>query len=454
MDPIVAAAFASFGIAPASMRSGESGFEGDGGDSGGIVNQSMRATGFFDPSAADAGTALNPQDSQNLFVKWRRVSQWGRYVSIKPTEMDSGSLTTLDLEGFTLAPTGGSIPLRTMGHDVSTWTTRGLSGAFGLKLKTIRAMGRNRQDTQSLLEAAIANGVGNLLLDVGINGDTSLPSDGDVNKLRASQDGWFTRLRAAGRSVGDDNGSSYHNGMWAGLLDELSDTYRADAGMQWGYADKIGTKYLTSITSMGAGGNPAVINDFGATLLNKPGGVALPLGKPGLIIPQIGTTGYGAEGYGGMSPTSVTDNGDGTITININTLAAGVNRGASGPNGQRYVTVTCSLTGQSETLGVTYSSPNNTITTASRLGQAVGGVSTTASNYKVRWADLTTVAAGLWRHLFMVVQNGVRIYPIFHPRDETVEVVVHTDVAFPIVDPAAFYLADHIITPRNSIVAS
>jgi len=181
------------------------------------------------------------------------------------------------------------------------------------------------------------------------------------------------------------------------------------------------------------------------------GNGANPLGKTGVPIPQIGASKYGTEGYAGMAPTSVVDNGDGTLTINVNTLAgAGVDRSSTGSDGQRYVTVGNSNTGVEETIAVAFSTPNNTVTTASLLGQTVA--STTAADYYVKWADLTSLFLGVFRYMMMVVQNGIRIYTVFYPRDEVIEVIVHADIDYLVVDYEATSLVDDIIAPRFNIV--
>ena len=443
MDPIVLAALANFGMAAPQVNNSING-----------PDTSMRAAGAFAPDAFPAGTSVNPIDNKRLFVKLRKASDWGRYVSIIPTGDATGTLDTLDLNTFRLAPSGNgrSIPSRSPDFDTKSWSTGGLSGSFKIQLKGINALKKAGRDPKMLIETGIAQGVANLLLDVGINGDRTLPGDSDENILRRTNDGWFTRARAAGRVTSDDNGSIYHPGLFPGLLDQLDDTYRADRALQWGYSDRISTRYLVNLTNMANGLSPAIVNEFGANVGNVAGNSAMPLGKPGIIIPQIGSQRWGAEGYAGVAPTSITDNGDGTLTINLNTLAASVNRGASGPGGQRYVTVTCKLTGLSETLPVSYSSPNNTVTTVTRLGQVTGGVSTTAAQYSVRWADLTTVAAALWNHFFIVIRDGVRMYTVFHAATEELEVFVHTDVGYAIMDADAMHLADNIIAPRNSII--
>lgn len=82
------------------------------------------------------------------------------------------------------------------------------------------------------------------------------------------------------------------------------------------------------------------------------------------------------------APNSVTDNGNGTITFNVNSVAE-----ASHSHAGRLVAVYLNVPEATnaadaiEVVAVAYGAPNNTITTTGTLGQSV--VSTTASDYTV-----------------------------------------------------------------------
>lgn len=430
-----------------------------GGDGSLVV--STKGSGYLGIDDEPAGSALNPQAQLGLFHKIRKSASWARFVSFKPVSENSGYLDLWSDEGFVMHPTASegprtNIPLHKPGLSQVEFSTNTLSGAFGLRLKSINAARKAGQNVNMLVQSGIAAGIANVFMDIGINGNADLPADSDQNKMRATCDGWFQKMREnSANYTSQDDGFSYHNGVWAGMLQQLDEAYRSDPGLAWGMPDVLGTRWLTELTAMGAspGGDaaPSIINDFGAALLNAMGNGANPLGKTGIPIPQIEASRYGTEGYAGMAPTSIVDNGDGTLTINVNTLAgAGVDRSSTGADGQRYVTVGCVATGVEETIAIDYSAPNNSVDTASLLGQTVA--STTASDYYVKWADLTSLFLGIFRYLMMVVQNGIRIYTVFYPRDEVLEIIVHADIDYLVVDNDATSLVDDIIAPRFSIV--
>lgn len=84
------------------------------------------------------------------------------------------------------------------------------------------------------------------------------------------------------------------------------------------------------------------------------------------------------------APSSVTDNGDGTLTFNVNSVTqAGVSNAGRNVVVYKLTPGEAALTEQIaiEELEVQYSGGNNTITTAGALGQATP--STTASDYRV-----------------------------------------------------------------------
>lgn len=430
---------------------------------GGEMVVSTKGSGYLGVDSEPAGSALNPQAQLGLFAKIRRESDWLRFTTFAPVTENSGYLDLWDDRNFRMHPTASegprrNIPMHKPDIDQKTFSTKTLSGAFGLRLKAIRSAARAGQNVNQLVQRGIAAGIANVLADLGINGNTNLPDDTDLNKQRRTVDGWFQILRNRSANYqGRADGFSYHNGLWAGMLQQIDKPYRNDQGLAWGLSDTLGTRWLTELTATAknsSGAHPSVVNDLGSQLLNAMGARANPLGKPGIIVPQIEDDRYGSdEGYEGIAPTSVTDNGDGTLTININTLAgSGVDRSSTGADGQRYVVVGNIETGVTETLAVDYSTPNNTVTTTSLLGQSVASV--TASNYFVRWADMQSLFLGVWRFLVLVVQNGMRIYTVFYPHDEVIEVIVHADLDYLVADYDATSLVDDLITPRFDVFPS
>lgn len=426
----------------------------------GGITVSTKGSGYLGVDSEPAGSALNPTAQLGLFHKIRKQAGWARFVTFKPVSENTGTLDLWSDEAFVMHSTASEgprtgIPLHKPDLAYKTYSTRTLSGAFGLRLKAIKAAAKAGQDVNMLIQSGIAAGIGNVFLDLGLNGDTGLPADSDTNKMRRTVDGWLTKIRANGSNYnGRADGFSYHNRLWPGMLQQIDEAYRSDPGIAWGGPDVLGTRWLTELTAMQASpsnSHPSIINDLGAQLLNAMGNGAKPLGKPLIVWPQLSSQRYGTEGYAGMAPTSITNNGDGTLTININTLAgSGTDRSSTGNDGQRYVIVGRVSTGVEETIAVDYSAPNNTVTTTSTLGQTA--VSTTAADYYVKWADLTSLFLGVFRYLTMVVQNGIRIYTVFYPRDEVLEIIVHADIDYMVVDYDAVSLTDDIISPRFDVL--
>lgn len=421
---------------------------------------SFKGTGYLGIDDEPEGSALNPIAQLGLFSKIRQESAWLRFTTFRPVTENQGYLDLWDDRGFRMKPTASegprkNIPLHKPDVSQNRYDTKTMSGAFGLRLKAIRSAARAGQNVNMLVQRGIAAGIANVLADLGINGKQSLPADTDLNHQRSTVDGWFEKMRTESPNYqGRADGFSYHNGIWAGMLHQLDKAYRQHPGLAWGLSDTLASRWLTELTATGlnpSDAHPSVVNDLGRGLLNALGTQANPLGKPGVVVPQIEDDRYGSEeGYEGIAPTSITDNGDGTLTINVNSLAdSGVDRSATGPDGQRYVTVGCSTTGVEETLAIDYSAPDNTVTTSSLLGQ--NSASTTAGDYYVKWADLQSLFIGAWEYLVMVVQNGMRIYTVFYPHDETIEVIVHADLDYMVVDYEATSLVDDLITPEFSV---
>jgi hypothetical protein len=427
----------------------------------GMMTVSTKGAGYLGSDAEPAGSALNPIAQLGLFSKIRAESSWLRFTTFAPVTENTGYLDTWDDRNFRMHSTASegprnNIPLHKPDVDQNTYSCRLMSGAFGIRLKALRQAVKAGQNVTALVRKGIAAGIGNVLADLGINGDTALPDDTDENKQRRVVDGWFQKIRENGGNYrGVNDGFSYHNGIWAGMLQDIEKPYRADRGLAWMLSDTLSTRWLTELTATGvspANSHPSIINDLGSQLLNAMGAQANPLGKPGVVIPQMEDDRYStAEGYTGVAPTSIVNNGNGTLTVNANTLAdSGVDRSSTGTDGQRYITIGRVSTGVEETLAVDYAAPNNTVTTASQLGQTV--VSTTAADYYIKWADTQSVFLGLPRFLTLVIQNGMRIYTVFYPHDEKFEVIVHIDLDYMVVDYEALSLTDDIITPRFSIV--
>jgi hypothetical protein len=426
---------------------------------GGQLVTTHKGTGYLGVDDEPAGSALNPIAQLGLFSKIRRESAWLRFTTFRPVSENTGFLDLWDDRNFRMHPTATegprrNIPLHKPDVSQNNFATNTLSGAFGLRLKSIRTAAKAGQNVNRLVQQGIASGIANVLADIGMNGNVDLPDDSDINKQRRVRNGWFQRLRNSSPNYqGLADGFSYHNGIWAGMLHQLDKPYRSDRGLAWGLTDTVASRWLTELSALGvspANSHPSIVHDLGVSLLNQLGQQANPLGKPGVVVPQILDDSFGSdEGYAGVAPTSVTNNGDGTLNIRVNTLVGAVDRGATGPDGQRFVTVGRITTGVEETLGIAFAGGNNDVITTTLLGQS--NPSTTAADYYVKYADMQSLFLGIWRYLVLIVQNGMRIYTVFYPHDEVIEVIVHADIDYLVADDEATSLVDDVITPQFSV---
>lgn len=425
-------------------------------------SSTLKSAGVFSTEDQPAGSALNPIASMGLFARIRKASSWLQYTRFAPVNEKTGYLSRWDDRDFRMSPvpTEGErrgIPSHKPDVTNDAFACKTMSGALTFYLDSLRQVSRSGQNVNAFIRQGVAAGIANTIADLAINGDTSLPSDSSLNIQRSRVDGFFKRIRAnSTRYRGYDNGFSYRNGIWAAKIQDIDQPYRAASGLAWGLTDSLATRWLTELTALygsPANSHPSIINPTGERILHTASQDARPMNKLGVIIPQMGDSNHSTrEGYSGIAPTSITNNSNGTLTININTLAvSGTDRSSTGTDGQRYVTVGRTSTGVEETLAVSYSAPNNTVTTTSLLGQG-GSVSTTAGDYYVKWADTQSLFYGLMGMLNVVMRNGVRLYSVFYPRDEVIEVIVHMDLDFIITDYDAMTLTDDIITPRFDIL--
>lgn len=115
--------------------------------------------------------------------------------------------------------------------------------------------------------------------------------------------------------------------------------------------------------------------------------IKITLGAGGAALVINGCFEYFDNQASRFNPLTVTDNGDGTITLNVNPLLGSVDRRGA------EVYVECLLTGSRERITSTYSS-NNRITTSSTLGQTV--ISTDIEDYIITtdWVPLENQSDG------------------------------------------------------------
>jgi hypothetical protein len=124
------------------------------------------------------------------------------------------------------------------------------------------------------------------------------------------------------------------------------------------------------------------------------------------------------------TPTSVADDGDGTMTVRVSTILPDAYDTADDDN--RQVKVTLNATGAFEICTVYRSGGQNLIATTGALGQTV--ISTTASDYTVQVVDEASSILSLPGNFCMVMGDKIRSYGEVDTDDESRIIKVHADL--------------------------
>lgn len=220
-------------------------------------------------------------------------------------------------------------------------------------------------------------------------------------------------------------------------LSEMPEVYRDDADLRWFMPSILDTKWQELVAAYASSGSQ--LGDRALIERNR----ITPTGIPQLITPQIPTSaGFSITDSATADPGTVTDDGDGTITFNVDTALGGYAAGNAG----RRMTVTYEGTGESETLVVTAEGGANKLHSTGDLGQAT--ISTTASEYTLDLADMTSLILTNPKNLVVVMCDQVRAYRKFEQEFERWRVDVYYEADFPLFNEDAAVILDGIIVPQ------
>jgi hypothetical protein len=257
--------------------------------------------------------------------------------------------------------------------------------------------------------------LGNDLARAVFQSDSSFNSATRLNRMLRSQDG-VSKLTTAGGVIIPAAGKKFGPGMFTVLKDNVPEELAQTGALRWIYNPRIEERWLASLQLKAtAVGDQALTNP--ATF--RPSGI------PQIITPQIPAT-MGASG----TPDAVADDGDGTMTVTVDTVLGGAAAGHAG----RKIKITCIPTGKWEICDVTWASPNNKILTTSALGQQT--ISTTVGDYVVKLYDETEVYLCDPKSIIMVLCRSWRSYRRFNQHWDRIEITTYIEwaVMAPLVD--------------------
>jgi hypothetical protein len=300
-------------------------------------------------------------------------------IDMKKVEASTGEVRLMDISGpvsEAVDENQGTPVLNKPNTSVKAYSCKKMKSEMYITHEELKAAG----------DDGLANFENNLMNDL----SKCLASDlahlvfrGDVTLSASSPDRWDRMLRRcnglsvlcdAGATVIDNNGKGVGFGMFHVWKARLLQKYRKQLPL---YRWLLNSSTIDIWKMIFADQRPTAEGDkrVSGTPPESPAGVTPIICDT--ILTDLGAT---------AAPDAAADDGDGTITLNINTLV-----GATTAAG-RQVEVTCIATGVSETCTVTWSSPNNQIATTGSLGQTT--ISTTAGDYEVKIADETEVYLG------------------------------------------------------------
>lgn len=405
------------------------------------VNKALTPTVQTSTSMA-AGQFMNRPQLEQLVDLTVSQSGWLAKVGIKLRNQRAGEMPKLVLNDVVTEGTnenGG----QTIATHPDTSTVSYNCGKYQAtwymtyeELREARASGE--PNVEAKIMAAFAKAMGNDIARASMNGNTSLDASTRLNRLLNKRDGWLKQLRAAANVVDTTRGAAWAIAAFYKALATMPEVYREDPDLVWFMPSLLDLKWSELVAAYASGGS--ALGDRLTTERTR----ATPTGIPQLLIPQMPTDQGFAITNQGAAPDvaeSVTDDGDGTITLQVDDLFGGYAAGFAG----RKVKVTFSGTGQSEVCTVAAESSHLVVHTTGSLGQST--INTTAANYPLDLADLNSLLLTNPRNLFVVMCDQVRAYRMWEQAFERWRIDVFYELDFGVFNFDAAVLLDGIITP-------
>lgn len=291
------------------------------------------------------------------------------------------------------------------------------------------------------IRGAFAKAMGNDMARVALNGDTSLGTSTRMDRLLRQHDGWLKIAREEANYSTTTRGSAWSAGVYPSMQSQMPDKFSDDKDLRWLHGRRLDESYTQFAQGLGDG---SALRD--RALLERTR--FRPMGIDTVIVPQWpADQGFSSLNGSASDPDLVTDDGDGTITLRVNTLFGGYSASHAG----RRVKVTFNATGQSETLTVKDVGSNLVINSTGSLGQ--GTISTTVGAYTLDLADTTGIMLTNPRNLFVVLCRNIRAYRKYEQESERHRIDVYYEAAFGIFEPDAVVLQEGII-PTSTVFGS
>lgn len=416
-----------------------------------LLNQAGKALGAMGVQKADtvmttasmkAGEFMDRKAVERLVDLTVSQSAWLSALSVRLRNQRSGEMPRVELSevvtegvpengGKTVAshPTTDFVPY-SCGKYQATWY-------FTVEdLREARASGE--PDFERKIRAAFAKAMGNDMARWYVNGDTGLDASTRVNRLLRKRDGVLKQARTKAIRSTTGRGAPFQRDLFTAMHSAMPEVYRDDADLRWFMPSILDIAWTDSLRDPTTAQGSALGDR--ATLERRR---FEPHGIPQLIVPQM-PTGQGFSTVTGATAAAdaITNNGPNVnLTAQLDTFFGGYDAKWAG----RRVKITLTATGESEIATVVDTGAQLQITTAGSLGQAV--ISTTAGDYSLDLADLTSAWLTNPRNMFLVLCDQIRAYRRFEQEYERWRIDVFYEADAGIFNENAFVLQDGIASP-------
>lgn len=391
------------------------------------------------PTTTDLATDnfMNQAQVENLVDLTVSQSAWLSAVSVKMRQQRAGTIPRLvinDVVTEGVSENAGETVATSPDTDEVAYNAAKYQATWYLTLEDIgEARAAGEADFDGKVRRAFAKAMGNDMARAGLRGDTSLDASTRLNRLLRQRDGWLVKARQGAHYLQTTRGTSWSRVVYPAMLRQLPTVFKDDPGLRWFLPPMLDEDFVYSLQNLGDG---AALRDQALTERRR----YAPMGIPPIMVPQWPTDqGFDTVAGAAVDPDSVTDDGDGTMTIVVDSLFGGYSASHAG----RMVRVTFDATGKSETLEVVDVSGSLKLRTVGSLGQST--ISTTASAYTLDLADLTGMMLTNPANLFMVLCRSIRAYRKFEQEAERWRIDVFYEADFGIFNDDALVLQEGIV---------
>jgi len=290
------------------------------------------------------------------------------------------------------------------------------------------------------LSKLLANNLGELNL----NGDESLAGNTRLRKLLTNNDGMLKLTQTSGLhnlypDTPTDIGKAWDATVYDAMYEEMPKEFKHDGNLVWFQGVAIDTAFARALRNVnpsqasapfGSQGSPLGDRAWAARHAAMLGG---PMGIMPTIVPQMPDDQAGNPGK--IAPTSVS--GSTNVAVNVQTISTGDLTG-------RKVRVRMLTTGV-ETVGTVATTGPNVVTITGKMGQSA--ISTTAADYEVSLADLTSVILTNPGNYHCLIYDDIRAYHKFDQRRERFLFTIHFEHDLILHEPNAVVLQEGLIKP-------